>query len=106
MFSELLDSKPEMKDLIVIVIPKIQAEWEDVAFMLSFEIPEVNNIREKYKDPRKCCRELFIQWLQASCGIGPKTWATLLENLKKITLFAAVTEEIEQELLKLSQNIA
>ena len=107
MCSELLDSEPEMGDLIEIVIEKIQADWEEVAFVLRFKIHEVNNIKKKCKeDPRKCCQELFIKWLQAGCGIGPKTWATLLDKLKKIPQLAAVTEDIKLELLKLSQNVA
>ena len=95
-----------MGDLITIVIPNIQAEWEEVAFVLRFKIPEVNTIKQKCKeDPRKCCRELFIEWLQADRGIGPKTWATLLDNLKEIPQLAAVTKEIELKLFKLSRNV-
>ena len=49
-----------MAELLTIVIPLIQAEWEDVAFILRFDIPMVDAIGAKHNnDPRKCCREVL-----------------------------------------------
>ena len=81
------------------MIPKIQAEWEEVAFILQFEIHEVKNIKQNCKeDPRKCCLKLFIDWLETDQGISPKTWATLLDKLGKIPQLTAVTEKIKLKL--------
>ena len=91
-----------MVDIITIVIPRIQAEWEDVAYALDYEIATVNAIKAKNNDnPKKCCRELFIDWLSSGHGVGPKTWSTLIEKLKKIEELAAATNEIINELEKL-----
>ena len=85
-----------------IVIPRIKAEWEDVAYALEYDISEVQGIQAKYNsDPKKCCRELFIDWLSTHHGVGPKTWSTLLEKLKEVGDLAAATDEIEKELERL-----
>ena len=42
-----------MKDIIKTVVPKIKAEWEDVAYALHFNIYEVDAIKEKpHEDPK------------------------------------------------------
>jgi len=91
--------EPEMGDLVTNVIPKIKAEWEDVAYALGFKIAAVTAIKEDHqKNAKKCCRELFIEWLDKGHGISPKTWTVLIEKLKKIELVKAA-EEIVEELL-------
>ena len=92
-----------MVDIITIVIPRIQAEWEDVAYALDFEIATVKAIKTN-DNPKKCCRELFIDWLSTDHGVGPKTWSTLIEKLKKIEELAAATNEIINELEKLADS--
>ena len=53
-----------MGDLNEIVVPRIQAEWEDVAYALCYEIHMVRAVQERYReDPRKCCRGLLEDWL-------------------------------------------
>ena len=90
-----------MIELTRIVILRIQPDWEDVAYALRYEISVVEKIRQKHKDDRrKCCRELFIDWLLTSHGAKPKIWATLLDNLKEVVLLVAATEEIMEELIK------
>ena len=97
--------EPEMADINAIVIPHIQSEWEDVAYALRYKIATVNNIKAKNKDnPKKCCKELFIDWLSTDHGVGPKTWSTLIKELKKIEELAAATSEILNELGKLSDS--
>ena len=94
-----------MGELNEIVIPKIQAEWEDVAYALVYDIPTVNNISQKCnEDPKKCCRELFKDWLSTDHGAGPKTWSTLLDKLKKVKELAAANNEIMDEFRKLTHS--
>ena len=91
-----------MADLNTIVIPRIKAEWEDVAFALRYKIVTVNSIKEKHKeDPKKCCRELFTDWLSTDHGVSPKTWSTLLNKLKEVENLATATQEISNEIEKL-----
>ena len=91
-----------MGDINEIVIPRVEAKWEDVAYALRYKISEVQGIQAKHKDdPKRCCRELFINWLSTDHGVGPKTWSTLLEKLKEVGDLVAATDEIEKELEEL-----
>ena len=91
-----------MRDLNKIVVPKVLAEWEDIAYELEYEISGVKNIRNKHKEnPKKCCKELFEDWLTTNNGARPKTWKTLLDKLKEIEELHEVTEDIIEELLKI-----
>jgi len=88
-------AEPEMADINRIIIPRIQAEWEDVAYALRYKIHNVMAIKEKHKeDPRKCCRELFINWLSTDCGVSPKNWSVLLKKLHEVENLARVTNDI------------
>ena len=92
--------EPEMWQLNNIVVPLIMAHWEDVAYALRYDILTVNGIGAKHNDPTKCCKELFKDWLSTNRGIGPKTWETLLKQLKEVADLAASLEKIKEELLK------
>ena len=94
--------EPEMKDINKIVVPRIQAEWEDVAFALRYEISRVDAIKANNKDnSKKCCKELFINWLSTKHGVGPKTWSTLIKELKEISDLEETIKEIEELAKKL-----
>ena len=89
-----------MKQLIDKVIPRVAAQWKELAFMLCFDIPKVNIIELKGKsDPKTCCREVLCDWLSSNYGKEPKNWKTLLTALKEIKKLASVTNEIEKDLL-------
>jgi len=91
-----------MADINHIVVPRIKAEWEDVAYALRYEIATVHAIKAKHnEDPKKCCQKLFIDWLSTDHGVGPKTWSTLLEKLKEVEELAASMQGIINELQKL-----
>ena len=91
-----------MRDINKIVVPQIQADWEDVAYALDYKISTVRTIKVKYNgDPEKCCKELFTDWLSTDCGAGPKTWSTLVDKLKDVTNLVRVTEEIVDKIKKL-----
>ena len=90
-----------MFDLYRIVIPRIQPYWENVAYALLYEISVVEIIRQRHKDdPRKCCMELFEDWLTTSHGAKPKIWSTLLDKLKEVKDLTAAREKIMEELIK------
>ena len=88
-----------MKHLINIVVPRVAAHWNNVAYNLDFSIPTVKIISKKFpNDPVSCCEELLEQWLSSSEGTQPKTWSTLLMSLKHMDHLRAAVEEIEKEL--------
>ena len=87
-----------MFDLTKIVIPKIMNEWEYIAEALRYDLAAIKAIKEREReDPKKCCRELFKDWLMTNNGAeaGPKVWSTLLDTLKQIDEIASdITENI------------
>ena len=42
-----------MRELSKIVVPKVSAEWEDIAFELGYEISVVKQISGKHKEDPK-----------------------------------------------------
>lgn len=90
-----------MCNLNKIVVSEVAAEWEDIAYALQYEIPTVRLIRSNHKDSRKCCKELFEDWLETNNGAEPKTWQTLLNTLKEIKELHVVTESIIEKLIQM-----
>ena len=78
------------------VIPQIMAHWKDVAYhSLHYDVSTVTAIEEKCaSDPKRCCLELFHDWLNTENGVGPKTWETLLTQLKEVKELTDKVEEI------------
>ena len=94
-----------MADINKIVVPHIQAEWEDFAFDLRYEIAAVKGIKaNNNQNPKKCCKELFIDWLSTDHGVGPKTWETLIKKLKENDDLAAATSTIINKLKELADS--
>ena len=88
-----------MKNLLTIVVPRIAAEWNTVAYYMDFEIAEIKTIREKCReDPERCCTELLERWLQMK---SDRNWAALLTVFKQVRNLTAVTEQIENDLKNL-----
>ena len=83
-----------------IVVPLIMAYWKDVAYnSLRYDISTVEGIKATHNgDPKKCCQELLRNWLSTERDVGPKTWETLLKQLKEVPELAASVEEIKKQL--------
>ena len=81
------------------IVPLIMAHWEDVAYSLHYDIPIVDGIDAKQKgDPKKCCQQLLKDWLSTDHGVGPKTWDTLLKQLKEVPELTASVVNIKKQL--------
>ena len=93
-----------MADINKIVIPRIQAEWQNVAYALCYRIAEVKAIRTDNKTSKMCCLELFEDWLSTNHGVGPKTWSTLLDKLNEVKDLTVARNEIMSELEKLADS--
>ena len=82
--------EPKIRDIVKFVVPKVAAHWKTLAYVLEFDTSRVEIIGEKhFRDPEKCCREVFIHWLNSKEGISPKTWGVLLRTLSDITELTA-----------------
>ena len=73
-------------------------KWEYVAEAFRYDPATIKAIKEKENgDPKKCCREFFLDWLTTNNGarVGPKVWSTLLDTLKEVDdISSDITEEI------------
>ena len=88
-----------MKQLLTSVVPRIAAEWDEVAHYLEFSIPTINFIRRQYRgDLKECCCHLLKEWISTDEGVTPKNWATLLSVLKQIKELTSACSEIEKDL--------
>ena len=90
---------PDMWMLIEIVVPKIEAEWERVAYSMNYDVHTVKAIREDYQNETECCTRLFEDWLFSSRGVKPKTWNVLLGRIKDVDSLRMAAESIEKQLI-------
>ena len=94
---------PDVDIVNRIVVPRINAHWDDVAYALHYKTYTVSSISRKHNDdPTKCCKELLKDWIITDNGDGPKIWSTLLRRLKNVVDLLAVRDEIIKELENLS----
>ena len=88
-----------MKQLLTSVVPRIAAEWDEVAHYLDFSIASIKIIRQQCRDnPKRCCCHLLEEWISTDQGVTPKNWTTLLSVLKQIKELTSVCNEIEKEI--------
>ena len=88
-----------MWNLVKIVIPQIQAEWDKVAFSMGYDFNTINSIeRECNGKLDRCCQKLFSDWLNTNHGCTPKTWQKLLEKIKDVDNLVAAEENISKKL--------
>ena len=92
-----------MQQLIRIVVPKVKAEWQYVAYAMGYKVYEVNDIYKDSCDSKERCVKLFAKWLTTS---SDKTWQALLNHIKEVDDLTAVVEEIEEELIKCKKLLA
>ena len=95
---DLLDKKPDVWNIISIVIPKIKAKWEYVAYSMQYSISAVDAFKKD--DCGESCLNLFKDWLKTPHGITPTTWHTLLNRIKAVDGLQAEAEDIERELIE------
>ena len=91
-------SVPDMWDLIKIVIPKVKAKWEYMAYSMQYSIATVTAVKKDCSDSEECCKTLFEDWLSTDHGAAPKTWSTLLQKIKDVDSLVAVVDDIKREL--------
>jgi len=97
-------SEADMWKLKKFVIPKVMAEWKDLAYCMRYELEEVEAFRKGSKDLQECCENLLADWLTTSHDPKPKTYKRLLKYIKKIDKLTAVSKTIEKNLIKGKSN--
>lgn len=81
-----------------VIIPKIKAQWKDVALSLHLPTSEISAIEKESYDLKECCQLLMTRWLDTSLGCTPKTWHTLLMCIKDVEGLVGASEEINIKL--------
>jgi len=92
-----------MWQLNKIVVPQVMAHWKDVAYnSLHYDVMKVKAIREKHnEDPKKCCQELFEDWLSIQTEVSLKTWEEFIEQLKEVDELTKSIDIIIKKLLSI-----
>ena len=99
-YGVVLLTEPIMRNLIKIVIPKVKASWQNLAYSMRYRIDEVRAFKMESSDRNEQCENLFADWLSTNHGPNPKTYQTLLKCIKDVDELTAASEEIEGELIK------
>ena len=89
-----------MWELIEFVIPKVKAQWKELAFCMRYSIEEVDGFARDGKGLHDCCKKLFMNWLNTDHGTKPKNYKTLLKYIRYIDNLTAAAETIEKELIE------
>ena len=99
--------EPEVWQLYQFIVPEIIVHCKEVAFIsLHYDHSTVKRIEASHKgEPKKCCQLLLGDWLSTNNGVGPKTWETLLKQLKEFEKLAASVEEIDEIVKNLRNNV-
>ena len=93
-----------MWDLIRIVLPKVKAEWEYLAYSMEYNIATIEEIEKDNSNSEGCCVALFADWLHTDHGAIPKTWSTLLQRIKGVDSLAAAVDDIKRQLSGMTQS--
>lgn len=97
--SSLPDNKPTLRELLLCVVPRAAAVWEELGIALNLDEDgtTVDSIAEKRAgDAKKCCLDVLKAWLQGR-GEEPKTWAVLIRCLHDIgaeEVIESITENV------------
>ena len=89
-----------MWDLIKIVIPKVKAEWKDLAYSMGFKIADIKALEtdSNLRNLESQCEKLFENWLSGARGCTPKTLGKLLERIEAVESLFSAAEDIKKEL--------
>ena len=89
-----------MFELTQIVIPKLAAEWESLAYCMRYTPEEVDGFRRDSQESDECCKKLFANWISTGHGPNPKTYQTLLKYIQRIHQLRALSGAVAEELFE------
>ena len=91
-------SRPLLKDLHNIFIPKVASDWYNLAIQLFNEsqLPRLDEIRATYSNDRRGgCAEMFKHWLNVTPGAS---WDNLIHALRAPGLqLLSIADVVEKE---------
>ena len=80
-FFTIVNTTPLLKDLQQYITPHYAAEWEVIGTQLGLPIGELDTIKaENPTDFKRCCNNMWIQWLQEDTTASWRKLVTVLES--------------------------
>lgn len=93
-----MDTKPKMSNLIRTVFPKIKSRWKYVAYLMDYDICDVDAFEKDAQNCNDCCLNLFTDWLSTDKGVKPKTWHMLIKQIKQVEGLQQAAVDINNQL--------
>ena len=97
--SAVLGSKPSLKHLQNIVVPRVSSNWKTIGLNLDIKDCRLSAIeKSKHYQTDACCTEMFSIWLSLEPHTGslPLTWRSVLSAIEKVE--RVTSEELLAEL--------
>ena len=94
-----------MWDVMNIVIPKVKPHWVKLAYSMLYDISAVQGFERDGRCLEEQCRKLFEDWLTTEHDCIPKTWQTLLHQIKRVDELSLAAEEIKQQLAERGRSM-
>ena len=93
--SAILQTKPELADLVNWVVPMAADKWEMICVLLMGDEGQTigNAIRREFQLIEECCLEMFSEWLQ----YRDATWQNIIDvliSVRKLALAEELTERL------------
>ena len=96
----ILLTEVQMHELNEIVMPKIMANWEDLAYCMRYKPTDVKGFKADSRDLKECCKNFFLNWITTNHDPKPKTYQVLLNYIDKVNNLATASEAIRKELIQ------
>ena len=81
---ETASTPPKFTTLLWELYSKVSADWKDIGHLLEIEEEELSAIKNNYRKPRKCFREMLKLWLKQ---VDPcPTWSAIIEAIHNVGL--------------------
>ena len=96
----ILLTEVQMHELNEIVIPKIMANWEDLAYCMRYKPSDVKGFKADSRDLKECCKKFFLNWITTNHDPKSKTYQALLNYIDKVNDLTTVSEAIRKELIQ------
>ena len=73
-------TKPTRKELQQYITPKYATIWSKIGRKLDLSDETLGKIKQNNTDVRKCCREMFSEWLDVDTGASWQKLFTVIDN--------------------------
>ena len=102
-----VDARPSLLDILRLVVPIIEENWEGVGKALEVEHAVLNTLRYNEQRADERALELLALWSQSAAGTGslPRSWHSILVAVKA-AIGPKAREQIEADLHKQMPSFA